>query len=140
MMTTPPILMSTCLLGVRCRYDGSHQERAEMIELLKNENVIPVCGEQMGGLTTPREPSEEVNGKILSISGKDVSHQFHRGAEDILKLAKIIGAKKAYLKTDSPMCGCGKIYDGTFSGVMINGDGELTKLLKKNDIEVIPVE
>lgn len=139
-MSASPILMSTCLLGVRCRYDGDHQERQEMIELFKSENVIPVCGEQMGGLTTPREPSEEVDGKILSISGKDVTEEFNRGAEDILKLAKTIGAKKAYLKTDSPMCGRGRIYDGTFSGAMKDGDGVLTKLLIENGIEVVPVD
>ncbi len=139
-MSKTPVLMSTCLLGVRCRYDGGHQERDEMVDLFRNENVIPVCGEQWGGLTTPREPSEEVDGKIMSISGKDVTEQFNRGAEDILKLAKAAGATKAYLKTDSPMCGCGRIYDGTFSGKMKDGDGVLTKLLKKNNIEIVPVK
>lgn len=139
-MNNKPILISTCLLGVRCRYDGGHQERDEMIDLFKRGNVIPVCGEQLGGLTTPREPAEEVDGKILTISGTDVTAQFHRGAEDILKLAKEIGAKKAYLKTKSPMCGCGQIYDGSFNGKLIEGDGVLTKLLKLNGIEIIAIE
>lgn len=139
-MSKNTALMSTCLLGVRCRYDGKHQQRDEMIDLFKNENVIPVCGEQWGGLTTPRDPSEEVDGKIMSISGVDVTEQFNRGAEDIIKLAKAVGAKKAYLKTGSPMCGCGRIYDGTFSGTMKDGDGVLTKLLKANGIEIVPVE
>ncbi len=139
-MSNEPILVSTCLLGVHCRYDGGHQERKEMIELFKYGNVIPVCGEQMGGLTTPREPAEEVDGKILTISGIDVTVQFHRGAQDILKLAKDIGAKKAYLKTKSPMCGSGQIYDGSFKGKLIDGDGVLTKLLKNNGIEIIAVE
>lgn len=134
------ILVSACLLGLKCRYDGKCIKDEETLKLFKNEKAIPVCGEQLGGLTTPREPSEEVDGRILSISGKDVTENFNQGAADILKIAKLLKVKKAYLKNQSPMCGCGEIYDGTFTGKLIKGDGVLTKLLKENNIEVIPVK
>ena len=91
----------------------------------------------MGGLTTPREPSEILSKKVISKSGKNVTINFKRGAEEALMLAQKFNVKKALLKSKSPSCGCGQIYDGTFSGNLIKGDGITTELLKKHGIEVI---
>ncbi len=126
----PPVLVSTCLLGAHCRYDGGHQLRDDIIELAKTQSIIPVCGEQLGGLTTPRPPAERIGDKVVTIDGKDVTEAFYRGAQDILFMAKKLKIKKAYLKSDSPMCGSGLIYDGSFSGNKIPGDGVLAELLK----------
>ncbi|MBE3085062.1 MAG: DUF523 domain-containing protein, partial [Bacteroidetes bacterium] len=99
--------------------------------------LIPVCPEQLGGLSTPREPSEQNGGKVITISGVDVTRSFITGAEQVLILAQIYGIKEAILKQESPSCGCGRIYDGTFSNRLIQGDGVTTILLKKNKIKVI---
>lgn len=139
-MEKAPVLISTCLLGAHCRYDGGHQLREEMLSLCQKEYGIPVCGEQLGGLTTPRPPAERVGNKVLTNEGKDVTEAFFRGAKDIVEMAKKLQIKKAYLKSNSPMCGCDIIYDGTFSGNKVKGDGVLTELLKKEGIEVISVE
>lgn len=139
-MSKNTILISSCLLGFNCRYDGKNQKREEMIKLLQNENIIPICGEQMGGLSTPRMPAEIIEDKIFTRDGKDVTENYNRGANEILKIAILSGANVAYLKTKSPMCGCGKIYDGSFTGNLIDGDGILTKLLKENHIKVIPIQ
>jgi uncharacterized protein YbbK (DUF523 family) len=131
-------LVSACLIGIKCRYDGKSNLNKECFELFKRGKLIPVCPEQLGGLQTPREKSEiQKNGKILTKSGKDVTENFIKGARETLKLAKLLGAKEAILKSKSPSCGCGKIYDGTFSGKLIKGDGVTVALLKKNKIIVI---
>ncbi|MBC7130251.1 DUF523 domain-containing protein [Candidatus Bathyarchaeota archaeon] len=133
-------LCSACLLGIQCRYDGGHSFNNKVVELLKKEVLIPVCPEQLGGLPTPREPAEIKNGKVVTKSGIDVTENFQRGAEQTLRLAKLMGIKEAILKQKSPSCGCGKIYDGTFTGRIINGDGVTTALLKRNGIKVVPDE
>ncbi len=91
-------------------------------------------------MSTPREFSEQKDGKVITESGKDVTENFERGAEEVLKLARLLGIKEAIFKQKSPSCGCGKIYDGTFSGKIIEGDGITTSLLKKNGIGVISEE
>jgi len=133
-------LCSACLLGINCRYDGKIIPNNEVIRLAKREILIPVCPEQLGGLSTPREPSEQNVGKVITISGVDVTSNFIKGAEQVLLLAKIYGIKEAILKQESPSCGCGRIYDGTFSNRLIQGDGVTTILLKKNKIKVITEE
>jgi len=133
-------LCSACLLGINCRYDGKIIPNNEVIRLAKKEILIPVCPEQLGGLSTPREPSEQNGGKVITISGVDVTCHFIKGAEQVLTLAKIYGIKEAILKQESPSCGCGRIYDGTFSNRLIQGDGVTTILLKKNKIKVITEE
>jgi len=102
--------------------------------------LIPVCPEQMGGLSTPRETAEKKKGKVITKSGKDVTLNFKKGAREVLKIAKLLGIKKAILKQRSSSCGCGKIYDGTFSGKVIKGDGVTAALLKRNKIKVITEE
>ena len=130
-------LCSACLLGINCRYDGKIIPNDEVIRLAKKEILIPVCPEQLGGLSTPREPSEQKGEKVITILGVDVTCNFIKGAEQVLTLAQIYGIKEAILKQESPSCGCGRIYDGTFSNRLIQGDGVTTILLKKNKIKVI---
>jgi len=133
-------LCSACLLGIGCRYDGADKPNKKVIALLKKEILIPVCPEQLGGLPTPREPSEQKGKKVFSSSGKDVTANFKKGAKETLKLAKLFGVKKAIFKQRSSSCGCGQIYNGTFSKKVIKGDGVTAGLLKRNGIKVISEE
>lgn len=134
------ILCSACLLGIRCRYDGKSKPNQKVIGLSKKEILIPVCPEQLGGLPTPREPAEERGEKVVTKLGKDVTGNFEKGAKEVLRLTKLFGIKEAIFKQKSPSCGCGKIYDGTFSGKLIKGDGITTSLLKRNKIKIITEE
>ena len=130
-------LCSACLLGVKCRYDGRDKANHKVINLSRSETLIPICPEQLGGMTTPREPSERKGDKVFMKSGKDVTQKFIKGAEETLKIAKLFDAKEAVLKQKSPSCGSGKIYDGTFSGNVIEGDGVTASFLKSNGIRVM---
>ena len=110
----------------------------EKLEKLKAEyELIPVCPEAYGGLTTPRTPSERLDGMVLSKLGADVTAEFQKGAQAALYLAKLFGAELAILKENCPSCGSGTIYDGTFSGTLTPGDGVTAELLKKHGIAVI---
>lgn len=133
-------LCSACLLGINCRYDGKRKPNKKVLALLKKEVLIPVCPEQLGGLPTPREPCERQGRKVVTRSGKDVTKNFLNGAKEVLKIAKLYKIKEAILKQRSPSCGCGQIYDGTFSGRIVKGNGITTSLLKKNKIKVISEE
>lgn len=131
------ILVSACLLGFNCKYNGENNKNEKVIEYLKDKEVIPICPEIMGGLPTPRVPSEILNDRVINKEGLDVTENFLKGAEEVLYLAKLLNVKKALLKAKSPSCGVGEIYDGTFTHTIIAGDGTTTKLLKENNIEVI---
>jgi len=133
-------LCSACLLGIKCRYDGKSALNKKIVRLLEKEILIPVCPEQLGGLPTPREPAERRGNRVFTRSGKDVTKEFERGAEQVLRVAKLLGIKEAILKQGSPSCGCGKIYDGSFSKKEIAGDGVTAALLKKNGIRIITDE
>ncbi len=133
-------LCSACLLGIECRYDGKSSFNEKIIKLAKREILIPVCPEQLGGLPTPREPVELRNGRAITKSGKDVTDYLERGAKQVLKLVELFGIKEAIMKQGSPSCGCGKIYDGSFSGRLIEGDGITTALLKRNGVKVTAAE
>lgn len=134
------ILVSACLLGVNCRYDGKNGRSGEVVDLLQDYELIPVCPEQLGGMETPRKPSEcrTEDGKtaVRNRAGEDVTEFFIRGGEEALKIAKLYGCKYAVLKERSPSCGSGTIYDGTFSGTKIPGDGVTARLLKERGIRV----
>ena len=132
-------LISACLLGVDCRYDGKNNKLPEekLEKLMEEYELIPVCAEVYGGLTTPRVPSERRNGGVYSKMGTDVTEEFTRGAEAVLYLARLYGAELAILKENSPSCGSGTIYDGTFSGTLTEGDGVTAELLKNHGIAVI---
>lgn len=135
-------LVSSCLAGINCRYDGKNNSNQKIVDLLKSGKAIPVCPEILGGLNTPRDPSEitidqQGNKKVVSKKGKDVTAEFKLGAEKALKIARIVGAEKAILQQRSPSCGSKKIYDGSFSGTLIKGSGLTAELLKENGIEIL---
>ncbi len=130
------ILISACLLGVQCRYDGESKLIMQTVALMERYHLVPVCPEQLGGLPTPREPSERQGEAVVMKNGTDVTAQYRRGAEQALHLARLYGCKAAVLKERSPSCGSGNIYDGTFSGCLTPGDGVTAALLKENGITV----
>ena len=130
------ILVSACLLGTNCKYSGGNNYSEEVMEFLKDYEIIPICPEQLGGLPTPRPASEIIGDKVINNEGTDVTSNYQKGAEEALKIAKLLGIKKALLKAKSPSCGNGKIYDGTFSGQLTSGDGMTARLLKKSDIKI----
>ena len=132
----PRILVSMCLLGVNCRYDGGGKALEEIGELMELAELIPVCPEILGGLPTPRVPSERLDGRVVTRDGRDVTAAFRRGAQEALKLAELFGARMALLKERSPSCGSGQIYDGSFSGGLTSGDGVTAELLKANGIAI----
>lgn len=129
-------IVSACLAGINCRYDGTSRPHKKIMNLVKEGRAIPVCPEQLGGLSTPRTPCEFRNGRFITKNGGDVTAQFKKGAEEVLRIAKLFDCKEAILKSNSPSCGCGKIPDGTFSGKLLKGDGVTTALLKINGIIV----
>ncbi|MGL5436655.1 MAG: DUF523 domain-containing protein [Lachnospiraceae bacterium] len=130
------ILVSSCLLGVRCRYNGQGEAVAWLEELADDIILIPVCPEVMGGLPTPREPAERTKSGILTKSGLDVTAEYMEGARQVLSLAKWFGSSCAILKERSPSCGSNMIYDGTHLGRLIRGDGKAAELLKQHGIYV----
>ncbi len=130
------ILVSACLFGNNCRYKGDNCKNEKVLALGKEYELIPICPEQMGGLSTPRNPAERVGDKIISSAGVDVSKEYRAGAELALKLAKENDVEFCVLKANSPSCGKGTIYDGTFSGGKINGNGVTTELLEANGFKV----
>lgn len=130
------ILVSACLLGIDCKYSGGNNLNEKVLEYIKDYEVIPVCPEIMGGLSTPRPPSERIGDKVLNNQGTDVTNEYTKGALETLKLAKLFNVKKALLKAKSPSCGKGKIYDGTFTSTLIEGNGVTVDLLESNGIEV----
>ncbi len=133
-------LCSACLLGIKCRYDAKSKPNEKVLTLSKKMVFIPVCPEQLGGLTTPRSPAEQKDNKVFTKDGEDVTAQFEKGAEETLKILKQFNIKEFIAKSKSPSCGSGKIYDGTFSNKLIKGDGVTTALLKRNGIKVISEE
>ncbi len=133
------ILISACLLGTSCRYDGrSKPIDAALINALKERyHLIPVCPEIFGGLPTPRIPAEiREDRHVLRKDGADLTAEYQKGAEEALRLAEIFDCDMAILKERSPSCGCGEIYDGTFTDICIQGDGITAELLKANHIRV----
>ena len=136
----PRILVSACLLGVRCRYDGGGILLPDIGALLDRCEWIPVCPEQLGGLPTPRAPSERRGDRVVTRDGTEVTAFFHRGAEEVCRLATLYGARIALLKQRSPSCGCGKIYDGSFSGRVIPGEGITAQMLRETGVRVFSDE
>ena len=130
------ILVSACLLGVACRYDGKSKPHAAVLVLQERHQLIPVCGEVFGGLPTPRIPAERVGDGVYTRDGRDVTAEYVRGAEEVLALAKRMDCRVALLKERSPSCGSGEIYDGTFSGTLIPGYGVTADLLQRCGIAV----
>lgn len=134
------ILISSCLLGLDCRYCGGGCPDERIKRIAGRFDLVPVCPEQMGGLPTPRPPVELRNGRAVNCSGKDLTEAFQKGARETLKLAKLLGCRCAVLKSKSPSCGSGLIYDGTFSGTLTQGDGVTAGLLRRSGIFVLNEE
>lgn len=130
------ILVSACLMGVGCRYDGNSNQLPQLEQLMKQHTCIPVCPEIFGGLPTPRVPAERQSSKIMTQDGQDVTQQFVRGTAEVLRLADLYHCKAALLKERSPSCGSGQIYDGTFTKTLTEGDGLTAEMLKRKGIAV----
>ena len=130
------LLVSACLLGLPCRYDGASKPAPQVLELMAEHRLIPVCPEQLGELPTPRPPAECRGCRVINRAGRDVTAEYVRGAESALELARLYGCRGAILKERSPSCGCGYIYDGSFSGTLVPGDGVTARLLKAHGIPV----
>ena len=125
------LLVSACLLGENCKYNGGNNYSPDVERLRERFEIVPVCPEQLGGLPTPRVPSERVGERVLTRDGQDVTEAFRQGAERTLDIARTEGAVRAVLQVRSPSCGC-----GTFSGALVPGKGVAAELLEKNGVEV----
>jgi len=135
------ILVSACLAGCKCRYDGSDCADEKVCALVKAGKAFPVCPEQLGGMHTPRGPHELVRGadgaeRVIGKAGDDTTKEYTEGAQRTLQICKALGVTEAIMKAGSPSCGSGMIYDGSFSGKQIPGDGLTARLLKQNGIMV----
>jgi uncharacterized protein YbbK (DUF523 family) len=133
-------IVSACLAGVKCRYNGTAYPIEKVIELVAQGKAIPLCPEQLGGIPSPLAPAERVGEKVLTKEGVDLTEQIRHGSEMILAIANSFGCTRAILKSKSPSCGCGLIYDGSFSGKLTPGDGMLAETLKMNGINVVSEE
>ncbi len=134
------VLVSKCLLGYDCRYKGDNCKNDKVLEFLKDKEVIGVCPEQEGGLPTPRDPGERVGNKVISNKGKDITAEYQKGAQIALKLAQDNNVDLVLFKAKSPSCGKGLIYDGTFTGNKIPGNGVTSELLLSHGFKVITEE
>lgn len=134
------ILVSACLLGENCKYNGGNNFSEKVSKYMEGHEVISVCPECLGGLTTPRVPAEIVSGVVTTKDGRNVDAEFRKGAEIALEIAKQEKIDLVILQSRSPSCGVKQIYDGTFSGTRIDGQGVFAKLLKENGFEMIDVE
>ena len=132
------LLISRCLLGEPCRYDGKSKPLLdETLQALRARyDLIPVCPEVLGGLPTPRTPSERRGGRVVMKTGADVTAEYRRGAEEALRRAQENQVCAALLKERSPSCGRGEIYDGTFTGTLTKGNGVTAEVLLENGIPV----
>jgi uncharacterized protein YbbK (DUF523 family) len=138
----PALLVSACLLGVKCNHEGGHSRRSAVEALSSTYRLVPVCPEVCGGLSTPRPAAERGAenvdpSRVVNVDGDDVTAAYERGAEYVVKLAHATGATRAVLKARSPSCGTSRIYDGTFSRTLRDGDGVTAAALRAAGIDVI---
>ena len=130
------LLISACLLGRNCKYNGGNNYTPLAERLKARYDLVPVCPEVLGGLPIPHEPSERVGDRVLSRSGEDVTAAFRLGAEKTLEIARRRGARLAVLKERSPSCGWGAVYDGTFTGTVVPGNGVAAELLARGGVAI----
>lgn len=130
------ILISACLVGRCCRYDGKNKNAVDISELEKHHKLYPICPETDGGLSVPREPAEIIGERVINRKGVDVTEEYTRGALHALEVARENSCTAAILKARSPSCGKGKIYDGSFSGTLTDGNGITADLLMRYGIRV----
>ena len=143
-------IVSACLVGINCKYNGGNSRNEKVVELSKKEKIIPLCPELLAGLGVPREQTEIIEGdghgvldgtaRVVSRDGKDLSTEFIKAAEKTLEVARRKNATMAVFKARSPSCGSGMIYSGQFDGTLRKGDGVASALLKRNGIKVITEE
>lgn len=127
----PVYVVSACLAGLACRYDGGSNPCSAVMRLVEEHRAIPACPESLAGLPAPRPPCEQCGGRVLSRDGQDLTEDFLRGAQKALVIAKEHGCTAAILKSRSPSCGFGRIYDGTFSRRLCAGEGVWARLLRE---------
>ncbi len=130
------LLISACLMGIKCRYDGKQKKIPELDRLMESYVLIPVCPEVLGGLPTPRVPSERRGEAVVTRDGRDVTENYRQGARESLRICQMTHTDCALLKERSPSCGFGSIYDGTFTGTLCPGDGVCAALLKQHGVRV----
>lgn len=135
-MVEDVVLVSACLLGVRCRYDGASSPNDAVLSMARRHVLVPVCPEQLGGLSTPRPRHERSGGRVVSEHGHDATRAFERGAAEALRVARLSGCRRAILKARSPSCGVGQVYDGSFSGRLAPGHGVCAEVLMAAGIQV----
>jgi uncharacterized protein YbbK (DUF523 family) len=135
-----PIIVSACLAGMETNYLGEATPHPKVINLVRQGKAIPVCPEQLGGLTTPRTPAERTGESVVTVDGRDVTAQFKKGAEEVARLVELTGAELAILKAKSPSCGVGCTYDGSFSDTLVDKDGVTAEILIKMGIELLTEE
>jgi uncharacterized protein YbbK (DUF523 family) len=134
----PVVLVSACLLGVRCNHEGEANTNDAVLALRASHRVVPVCPESAGGLPTPRPAAERrPDGTVRTVDGTDVTHWFERGAVHATRIAEAVGATRAVLKARSPSCGCHEIYDGSFTRTRVRGEGVTASALRRAGLEVI---
>jgi uncharacterized protein YbbK (DUF523 family) len=133
-------IVSACLCGINCKYNGGNNFNPKLYKEMIDGKLLPVCPEVLGGLQTPRSPCEIKDGRVYTKDGQDVTTYFEHGARKTLDIARAVGAGRAVLKQRSPSCGCGRIYDGSFSGRVIDGNGIAAGLLIAEGIEVLSEE
>jgi uncharacterized protein YbbK (DUF523 family) len=129
-------IVSACLAGVNCTFRAGNKKNPGVMRLVRGGYAIGICPEVAGGLTIPRENCEIVRGGVVTISGKNVTSSYISGAKAFLTIARQLGIKKAILKSNSPACGIGRIYDGRFSNTLKNGDGILASMLRKEGFKL----
>ena len=137
---TRKIMVSACLLGQNCKYNGGNNRNPELLRLLEGYTLVPVCPEVLGGLPVPRTPAEIVNGKVMNRDGEDVDAAFRRGAEKALALAEKERPRLIILQSRSPSCGVKEVYDGTFTNTLIPGRGVFAEAAKEAGFRVADAE
>lgn len=134
---TKKSIVSACLAGFNCRYDGKNKSNKKIITLVKNGKAIPICPEILAGLPTPRPPTEIKKGKVVDKNGNDYTDTYKKGAQEATRIAKLFNCQKALLLNEgSPSCGVTKVYDGNFRGKLIKGKGVFAKELQKQGIKI----
>jgi uncharacterized protein YbbK (DUF523 family) len=137
---TVKIVVSACLLGENCKYNGGNNFSPTVAEFIRGREVIPVCPEQLAGLGVPREPIEIVNGEVRRKDGTSVDAELRKAVQEILDQLEGLEIECVILKSRSPTCGVKQVHDGTFSGVLVDGMGVLAAALQKNGYKVIDAE
>ena len=134
------IIVSACLLGDKCRYDGKDNYNEKVKLLRENFNIVPICPETFGKLPTPRDPSEIRGDRIITNKGKDVTSNFNEGRDCVINIVKYLHIQKAILVDKSPSCGLTKIHNGLFNNKLVDGEGITTKALRKLGVECYSID